>query len=139
PLREAARDTGLEPALIERIFTTMGFPVGADGPRLTQEDLQYLRYSSAVLAAGFPLVAFLQLVRVYGQALAQISDAEVRLFHLYVHEPLMRDGIPGLEIAEQMEGLVGEVLPFIAPLMGFVHGRFLAHFVEQDVIGHMES
>jgi adenylate cyclase len=38
-----------------------------------------------------------------------------------------------------MEGLVGEVLPFIAPLMGFVHGRFLSHFVEQDVIGHMES
>jgi adenylate cyclase len=63
----------------------------------------------------------------------------VRLFHLYVHEPLMREGIPGLEIAEQMEGLVGEVLPFIAPLMGFVHGRFLAHFVEQDVIGHMEA
>ena len=29
------------------------------------------------LADGFPLVAFLQLVRVYGQALAQIADAEV--------------------------------------------------------------
>jgi adenylate cyclase len=63
----------------------------------------------------------------------------VRLFHLYVHEPLMREGIPGLEIAEQMEGLVGDVLPFIAPLMAYAHGRFLASFVEQDVIGHMES
>jgi adenylate cyclase len=38
-----------------------------------------------------------------------------------------------------MEGLVGDVLPFIAPLMAYVHGRFLANFVEQDVIGHMES
>jgi adenylate cyclase len=92
-----------------------------------------------MLEAGIPLEAFLQLARVYGQALGQIADAEVRLFHLYVHEPLMREGIPGLEIAEQMEGLVGEVLPFIAPLMAFVHGRFLAHFVEQDVIGHMEA
>ena len=44
---------------------------------------------------GFPLVAFLQLVRVYGQALAQIADAEVKLFHLYVHEPLIRDGVAG--------------------------------------------
>jgi hypothetical protein len=34
-----------------------------------------------VLAAGLPLIAFLQLVRVHGQALAQIADAEVRLFH----------------------------------------------------------
>src|SRR3979490_2913544 len=106
---------------------------------LTDGDIEMLRYVAAILEAGIPLDAFLQLARVYGQALAQIADAEVRLFHLYVHEPLRREGIPGLEIAEQMEGLVGEVLPFIAPLMGFVHGRFLAHFVEQDVIGHMES
>ena len=37
--------------------------------RLNEDDLQFLRYISAVLSAGFPLVAFLQLVRVYGQAL----------------------------------------------------------------------
>ena len=46
-----------------------------------------------MLDAGFPLAAFLQLMRVYGQAIAQIADAEVRLIHLYVHEPLMRAGV----------------------------------------------
>jgi adenylate cyclase len=76
---------------------------------------------------------------VYGQALAQIADAEVRLFHLYVHEPLMRDGAPGGEIAAEMEGLTRELLPFASPLMTYLHGRLLAHFVEQDVIGHMEA
>ena len=91
-----------------------------------------------MLAAGLPLVAFLQLCRVYGQALAQIADAEVRLFHLYVHEPLMRDGRPGLEMAEEMEGLARELMPLASPIMDHVHGRFLQHFVEQDVIGHME-
>jgi adenylate cyclase len=137
-LQEASRETGLKAALIERIFVTMGLgSVSANA--LSDEDIEMLKYVAAMLDAGIPLEAFLQLARVYGQALGQIADAEVRLFHLYVHEPLMREGIPGLEIAEQMEGLVGEVLPFIAPLMGFVHGRFLAHFVEQDVIGHMES
>jgi adenylate cyclase len=137
-MKDAARATGLKADLIRRIFTTMGLGSVA-GQSLTEEDLEMMKYVAAMLAAGIPLDAFLQLARVYGQALAQIADAEVRLFHLFVHEPLMREGIPGLEIAEQMEGLVGEVLPFIAPLMAFVHGRFLAHFVEQDVIGHMES
>jgi adenylate cyclase len=91
-----------------------------------------------VLDAGFPLVAFLQLVRVYGQALTQIADAEVRLFHLYVHEPLMRDGAPGLEIAEAMEGLAAELLPLASPIMDQVHRRMLQHFVGQDVVGHLE-
>jgi adenylate cyclase len=107
--------------------------------RISRDDLQLLRYVAAVLAAGFPLVALLQLVRVYGQALAQIADAEVRLFHLYVHEPLMRDGVSGIEIAEEMEGLAAELLPLASPIMDHVHQRFLAHFIEQDVIGHKEA
>ncbi|MGI8513200.1 MAG: adenylate/guanylate cyclase domain-containing protein [Solirubrobacteraceae bacterium] len=137
-LEEAARETGLEAALIERIYTTVGFNAQSV-ERLSEDDLQLLRYVAAVLAAGFPLVAFLQLLRVYGQALAQLADAEVRLFHLYVHEPLMRDGVPGLEMAEEMEGLARELLPLASPIMDHVHQRFLQHFVEQDVIGHMEA
>jgi adenylate cyclase len=136
-LDEAAADVGLEPALIQRIHAAAGFPSGSLDS-LTEEDLQLLRYIAAVLSAGFPLVAFLQLVRVYGQALAQMADAEVRLFHLYVHEPLMRDGLPGLEIAEEMEGLAREMLPLASPIMDAMHQRFLGHFVEQDVVGHME-
>ncbi|HEY7933368.1 MAG TPA: adenylate cyclase regulatory domain-containing protein [Solirubrobacteraceae bacterium] len=137
-LRQAARATGLEPALIERIYTTMGFST-LSLDTLSEEDLEVLRYAEQALAVGLPLVALLQMLRVYGQALAQIADAEVRLFHIYVHEPLMREGVPGLQIAEEMRGLVSQLLPLVAPFMNYAHGRFLAHFVEQDVIGHMES
>jgi len=51
----------------------------------------------------------------------------------------MRDGVDGLEIAEEMEGLARELLPLASPIMDYVHQRYLAHFLEQDVIGHMEA
>jgi adenylate cyclase len=137
-LDDAADETGLEPALIERFWASIGLPPSGI-ESLTDEDLEALRYVSSVLAAGFPLVAFLQLCRVYGQSLSQIADAEVRLFHLYVHEPLMREGVPGLEMAEEMEGLARDLLPIASPLMDYVHRRFLQHFVAQDVVGHMET
>jgi adenylate cyclase len=137
-LREASRASGLDPELIRRIYATMGLSA-ASLEAITEEDLQMMRYAAAVLAAGIPLPAFLQLMRVYGQVIAQIADAEVRLVHLYVHEPLMRTGLPNVEIAEEMEGLTREVLPFAAPFMNYLHGRLLAHFVEQDMIGHMEA
>ena len=136
-LAEAARESGLEPALIERIWTAAGF-AGESLEQIGEEDLQLLRYMASVLDAGFPLVAFLQLVRVYGQALSQIADAEVRLVHLYVHEPLMRDGVPGLEIAEAMEGMASRLLPLASPIMDRVHQRMLQHFVGQDIVGHLE-
>jgi len=137
-LEDAAAATGLEPALVERIWSLAGFPShGLD--RMGDDDLELLRDCAAALAAGLPLVAFLQVIRVYGQALAQVADAEVRLFHLYVHEPLMREGVPGLAMAEEMEALARELLPRAAPIIERVHRRYLRHFIEQDVIGHMET
>jgi adenylate cyclase len=137
-LKEASREANLDPDLIRRVYAAWGLgSLSLDG--LSDEDLQMMKYGAAVLEAGFPLPAFLQLQRVYGQAIAQIADAEVRLFHIYVHEPLMREGVPGVEIAEEMEGLTRDTLPFAAPVMNYLHARFLAHFVEQDVIGHMEA
>jgi len=92
-----------------------------------------------VLEAGFPLVAVLQLVRVYARALGAIAEAEVRLFHLYVHEPLIREGVHALEMSEEMEGLAGDLMPLTTPLMEYLHNRYLRFYIEQDVVGHMEA
>jgi adenylate cyclase len=137
-LRQVARATGLQAALIERILSAMGLS-GITTLPMSEEDMEMMGYVAAMLHAGLPSVAFLQLARVYGQALAQIADAEVRLIHLYVHEPLMREGMPNVEIAEEMEELARELIPFVIPLLGYIHTRLLAQFVEQDVIGHMET
>jgi adenylate cyclase len=136
-LAEAAEECGLEAELIRRIWAAVGF--SSDSlEQIGEEDMQLLRYMAAVLEAGFPLVAFLQLVRVYGLAQAQIADAEVKLFHLYVHEPLMRDGVDGLDTAETMEEMASQLLPLASPIMDRVHQRMLQHFVGQDVVGHLE-
>lgn len=136
-LKDVAAETGLAPALIERLWSSFGLP-GQDLDAMSDEDVEAMREAAAVLSTGLPLVASLQLARVYGQALSQIADAEVRLIHLYVHEPLMREGVPGLQMAEQMENLARDLLPRSATLMEYLHRRFLQHFVAQDVVGHME-
>jgi adenylate cyclase len=137
-LEQAAAETGLEPELIERLLVLLGTPLGHER-EMGPDDLEAMRHCARVLAAGFPLVAFLQLVRVYAQSLRRVADAEVRLFHLYVHEPMIRDGLPELEMAEEMEALAADVLPLALPLFEYMHNRYLRYFLEQDVVGHMES
>jgi adenylate cyclase len=137
-VEEVAGDTGLEPELIERILVLLGTPLGRER-LLNPDDVEALRHCSRVLAAGLPLVAFLQLVRVYVQSMRRIADAEMRLFHLYVHEPMIRDALPELQIAEEMGGLAADILPLAAPLTEYLHTRYLRFFLEQDVVGHMES
>jgi adenylate cyclase len=138
PIRVAARQAGLDEALAERLVKGLGIsPERAS--TVSADEVQLLRYVNAVLESGFPLIALLQLVRVYGQAMARIADAEVRLFHLYVHEPLMRSGTTGVETAEQMHAISREVLPLAGPVLDQVHQHYLQHFIEQDVVGHMEA
>ncbi|HEY8082172.1 MAG TPA: adenylate/guanylate cyclase domain-containing protein [Solirubrobacterales bacterium] len=137
-VEDVARETGLEPELIERILVILGTPLGRER-LLNPDDVKALRHCARVLAAGFPLVAFLQLVRVYVQSLRRIADAEVRLVHLYVHEPMIRDAVPELQIAEEMGELAADVLPLATPLTDYLHTRYLRYFLEQDVVGHMES
>jgi adenylate cyclase len=137
-LGDLAKETGLEPELLERILIILGTPKGQQR-NLSRDDAAALRHCARVLAAGFPLVAFLQLVRVYVQSMRRIADAEVRLFHLYVHEPLIRDAVPELEMAAEMGDLAADILPLAAPLTEYLHNRYLRFFIEQDVVGHMET
>jgi adenylate cyclase len=136
--QQAAELTGLEPELIDRLMTLLGTPMGAEG-MLNEQDLGAMRHCANVLSSGFPLVAFLQLVRVYAQSIRKVADAEVRLFHLYIHEPLMQEEVPPLEIAEEMGELAADLIPVTGPLMEYMHNRYLRFYIEQDVVGHMEA
>jgi adenylate cyclase len=136
--QQAAELTGLEPELIDRLMTLLGTPLGAEG-MLNEQDLGAMRHCANVLSSGFPLVAFLQLVRVYAQSIRRVADAEVRLFHIYIHEPLMQDEVPPLEIAEEMGQLAADLIPVTGPLMEYMHNRYLRFYIEQDVVGHMEA
>jgi adenylate cyclase len=134
---EAADRTGLEEELIERVMTLLGTPTALEGT-LNEQDVDAIGQMATVLGAGLPLVALLQLVRVYAQSIRKIAEAEVRLFHLFVHEPLIRQGVDALEMAEEMEELARDLLPLTSPLMEYIHQRYLRFYIEQDVVGHME-
>jgi adenylate cyclase len=137
-LRHASRESGLSQEMIRQMYAAMG--IGPPPPEgFSEEDLEMLRYAAAVLDAGFPRDAYMQVLRVYGQAMAQVADTEVRLMHLFVHKPLMRAGVSNVEIAEEMEGMAREMLPLASPFISYLHARLLSHFVEQDMIGHMEA
>ncbi len=135
---EAGERTDLEEALIERMMSLLGTPTAIEGT-LNDQDVDAMEQIGEVLRLGFPLVAVLQLVRVYAQSIRKIAEAEVRLFHLYVHEPLIRQGVDSLQMAEEMEGMVRDLLPLTSPFMEYVHQRYLRFYIEQDVVGHMEA
>jgi adenylate cyclase len=132
----AARETGLDLSVVRHVAGAIGL---RDGQSFGESDIKLLRYIAAAVDAGLPLEAMLQLTRIYAHAVSQIADAEVRLVHLYVHEPLMRSGESPDEMSQEMTELAGELLPLASGLLDELHRLMLAHFIDQDVVGHMEA
>jgi len=133
---QVAQELGLDRDVVERVAAMLG--VGA-GDELGEPDRDLLRYIARALEVGLPLDAMLQLTRVYVRAISQVADAEVRLVHLYVHEPLMRSGATAEALGQEMLTLTEDLVPLAAPLLEQLHWRMLSHFIEQDVVGHMET
>ncbi len=98
-LDTAAEQTGLPVEVIERVMTVLGTPADRE-PTLSARDIEAFKQMGDVAEAGLPVEALLQLTRVYAQSVRRIADAEVRLFHLFVHEPMIRDGLSEIEMAE---------------------------------------
>jgi len=130
--------TGFEEETIERTMIVLGTPLGQER-ELTGVDVEALLQMASVVESGLPIEALLQLVRVYAQSVRRIADAEVRLFHLFVHEPMIRDGLGQVEMAEALGEVVQSTSPVAVPLFEYLHRRYVRYFMEQDVVGHMED
>lgn len=137
-LKEASKITGLKPKMIREAFAALGLPETIVD-NLNGDDVRVLSYLASSIESGFPPEALLQAIRVYGQSIARIADAETRLLHLHVHEPLLREGAGAEEINEQIAGLASNVLPLSLPTMDYLHRRYLAHYLEQEIVTHLES
>lgn len=135
---EVAERTGLEPALVRRVGEAFGFSTESID-RISGGDVQLFHHVAEALESGFPLVAMLQLARIYGQALGRVADAEVRLFRLYVRDPRVREGGSPLEAAEAVARLAAHVMPLADRVIQDVHRRSLDWFIEQDAVSLVEQ
>ena len=133
---EAARKTGLDAETVDSVAAMLGITAGQP---LEDAAFRVVGHVADAIRAGLPREAMMQITRVYAQAVGQIADTEVRLVHLYLHEPLMRSGGSAEEMASAMHSIAEGLLPIAPPLLEQVHRHMLMQYLDQDVIGHMEA
>lgn len=137
-LKQAAKKSGLDARLIERIWLLLGMPTeGLD--EISVPDVEALGHMAGALDAGVPEVALLQLVRVWAKALADMADAEVSLIRMYVHEPLLRKNASAEKINAEMGRVVAQGMPHIPPLLEYMHNRYVQQFAEQVQVQNVQS
>lgn len=124
----------------ETRLVVLNFGLPAPGPQeayFTAAEADVL-VRFGVLREIWPPEVYLQIVRVYGQALAHIARTEVNLFRLYVEPNLRSAGGGGVRARQAVQQAFGELLPLADPMLLGVHRRRVEHEVTQEVVREAE-
>jgi adenylate cyclase len=134
-LADTAQRLGLPLDVARGIVDAMG--LRADDDLLGPEDVAMLEGLMIVREAGMPEEALYQLLRVYRDALARVGEAEVRLFHFYVHEPLRAMGLDDEALMLETHVRSARLLPVIEPSLSYFHRRGMAAAAREDLLLHL--
>jgi class 3 adenylate cyclase/YHS domain-containing protein len=106
---------------------------------LAEEDVRALRALKLGEEAGLPEAALLQLARVYSDALGRVAEAEVRLFHFHVHEPLKARGLSARELREATADARHHASSLIEPSLLYFHRRGMERAMREDALLHIQE
>lgn len=133
PTGRGERRTHADPAVVDRLRAAAGIAPTSAAP----DDDRAVELLDVALGAGLPEQAIAQLVRVYADAAARIAEAEVRLFHQYVHEPLRVEGVRGPELTATTAAVSGVLTGLSDPALLYFHQRALRDALLEDLLTHV--
>jgi adenylate cyclase len=132
---EVCEETGLDPEFLNEAARALGVPVREPGERaITEEELQLSRSAKALLDAGLPREAFLELTAVMSRSMATIAASFTWVFG----EALLQVGDTerdlGLRYAETLRNLG----PLAAPTLEQMFNLRLREQMREAVISQAE-
>jgi adenylate cyclase len=119
-MKEVADQTGIDPKLASELLASAGL---GTNDRLTGADLEAISRLQMALDAGLTPDAMTQLLRVYGDAVQRIAEAEIRLFQVHVYERLRSEGLADDELSDRSQSAGGTLRSLVEPTLLYFHRR----------------
>jgi len=135
PVAAVAERSGLDVAFLQRIRDAAGLAV--DGDLLTDEDARMLEGLGLALGAGLSEHELVEMVKVYADALGRVAEAEVRLFHFYVHERLRAGGLTGDKLRTASDEASERLQALVEPTILYFHRQGMAKAFRADALLHL--
>jgi adenylate cyclase len=137
--RDVCVEMGWTTDFVERVHEALGLVPPSPDDRVREDDLAMFPIGQFALGLGMPEANILRVLRVYGDNLGRIAEAESQFFHTNVEEPLLASGMPEgrlLEIASQTSPLARAQ---VENLMSWLYHRHQEHSIIEHVVGHVED
>jgi adenylate cyclase len=133
------RQSGLPMEVLVAIREAMGGGRPDPRERVRGDDLEVIPTVQLAREAGVPDEALIRLLRVYGESLRRVADAETYIYHSYFELPLLASGMTQAQILESASAASEHFSePLVRSLTAIYH-RQQEHAWIGDMVEHVET
>jgi adenylate cyclase len=137
--RELSAETGLGLELLQVMRESMGFARPKPEDPVHEEELDLVPVVKIVLDAGADPVAVERQIRVWGESMRRIAEANANFYHIHIEVPLLRSGMSEAQVLQVGSEAVAAGVPlFDRALLSMYHGHS-EHTWMADVVEAVEA
>jgi adenylate cyclase len=137
--QELCRDTGLSPELVALIHQAAGLPPPQMGDPVREDDAAMFPMAQLVMSIGLSEANIARVLRVYGDNLRRIADAEAQFYHTYVEEPMLSSGMSEAQMRDLATQMSAQLLPITNQLIFWLYHRHQEHGIIEHLVEHIEA
>jgi adenylate cyclase len=137
--RELSAETGLSLDLLQVIRESTGFARPRPEDLVHEEELDLVPVVKIVLEAGTDPLAVERQIRVWGESMRRIAEANANFYHTQIEVPLLRSGMSEAQVLQVGTEAVAAGVPlFDRALLSMYHGHS-QHTWMADVVEAVEA
>jgi adenylate cyclase len=137
--RQVCEELGWTTDFVERVHEALGLVPPSPQDRIREDDLAMFPIGQFALGLGMSEGNVLRALRVYGDNLGRIAEAESQFFHTNVEEPLLASGMAEGQMLEIASQVSPHARAQVESLMSWLYHRHQEHSIIDHVVGHVED
>jgi class 3 adenylate cyclase len=132
-------ERGLPLEMIEAIHEAIGLPTPSPDEWVREDDAAMFPIAQLALGLGLEAPMIGRILRVYGENLRRIAQAEPDFYHTYVELPLLRSGMSEMQMRELATEMSAQLIPVIQQLIQWIYWRHFEHYTMEHIVEHVEA
>lgn len=136
---DLAAEFGLPVELLLAMYEAVGMVPPFGQERAREDDLELLPIVAAARALGLDDSVLLGTLRVYGESLRRIAEAEAAVYHAHIEMPLLHAGLGERQMMDRATEMGSSLVPLLDRALLATYRRQQEHAWTADIIEHVES
>jgi len=136
---QMCEEYGFTQGLVETIHEAAGLPRPSMDDPVREDDQTMFPIGQFVMGMGMDEASIARVLRVYGENLRRMAQAEPYFYHTYVEGPLLHSGMAEQQMRDLATQMNPQITAMVERLVMWLYRRHQEHYTTEHLIEHVEN